>query len=252
MAGKLLVAKVMLAETKLPEESQIRQALGQIRPDAGPLELTRAEGDSLVFQFGGETAAVSLVAEPMRSEEIGLAAAAADWYWPTAAPSLARCHGQILVGVLPDLGERVESALRLTMLAAAVAEAAQAEAVLWTAAGLAHASDAFATYARQMSRQDLPLYLWIDFHVHAEADGTSALYTTGLTAFQSPEIEVYGSRQEPRALVTRVYDIVHYLLVKGAVLHEGDTIGRSGEEKIEIHLGPSHRDLAARVVQLGL
>ena len=103
-----------------------------------------------------------------------------------------------------------------------------------------------------MSRQDLPLYLWIDFHLHGEADGTSALYTSGLTAFQSPEIEVYGSRREPQRLVARVYDIVHYLLLKGAVLHEGDTIGRSGEEKIEIHLGPSRRDLAVRVVQLGL
>jgi hypothetical protein len=207
--------------------------------------------DSLVFQFEGETAAVSLLPEPMPSAEIQRAAAAA-WYWPTAAEALARSGSQILVGVLPDSGDRVESALRLTKLAAAVADAAVADAVFWAAAGLVHSPDALAAYARQMSRQDLPLYLWIDFHLHNEADGTSSLYTTGLAAFQSPEIEVYGSRREPRSLVARVYDIVHYLLVKGAVLHEGDTIGRSGEEKIEIHLGPSRRDLASRVVQLGL
>ena len=251
MAGKLMVAKVVLAEPKLPQAPEIRQALGRIRSDVGPLDLTRAEADSLVFQFEGETAAMSLLAEPMPSEEIQRAVAAA-WYWPTAAESLVRPSAQILVGVLPDLGDWVESALRLTKLAAAVADAANAEAVFWASAGLVHSPAAFADYARQMSRQDLPLYLWIDFHLDREPDGTSALYTTGLTAFQSPEIEVYGSRREPRSLVARVYDIVHYLLLKGAVLHEGDTIGRSGEEKIEIHLGPSRRDLAARVLQLEL
>jgi hypothetical protein len=251
MAEKLLLAKVILAEPKLPEEPEIRQSLGRIRSDAGPLDLTRADDDSLVFQFEDETAAVSLLAEPMPPGEIQRAAAAA-WYWPTAAEKLARCGAQILVGVVPDAGDRVESALRLTKLAAAVADAAHAEAVSWAAAGLVHAPDALAAYARQMSRQDLPLYLWIDFHLHAEADGSCSLYTTGLAAFQSPEIEVYGSRREPQSLVARVYDIVHYLLLKGTVLHEGDTIGRSGEEKIEIHLGPSRRDLATRAVQLGL
>jgi hypothetical protein len=251
MAGKLLLAKVALAEPKLPKEPEIRQALGRIRADAGPLELTRAEEDSLVFQFEGQAAAISLLAEPIGSAEIQRAAAAA-WYWPTAAKQLAPCGAQILVGVVPESGDRVQSALRLTNLASATAEAARAEGVFWTAAGLVHSPDALAAYARQMSRQDLPLYLWIDFHVHGEADGTSSLYTTGLAAFQSPEIEIYGSRREPRALVARVYDIVHYLLLKGAVLHEGDTIGRSGEEKIEIHLGPSRRDLAARVVQIAL
>ncbi len=251
MAGKLLVAKVVVAEPKLPKESEIREALGRVRSDAGPLDLTRAEDDSLVFQFEGETAAVSLLAEPLPAEEIQRAAAAA-WYWPTAAEILARPTAQILVGVLPDSGDRVESALRLTKLAAAAADAANAEAVFWVAAGLVHSPAALAAYVRQMSRQDLPLYLWIDFHLHGEADGTCSLYTTGLAAFQSPEIEVYGSRREPQSLVARVYDIVHYLLVKGAVLHEGDTIGRSGEEKIEIHLGPSRRDLANRVVQIEL
>ncbi len=251
MAGKLLVAKVAVAEPKLPDEAQIREALSRIRPEAGPPDMTRTEDDTLVFQFEGETAAVSLLAEPMPPKEIQGAVAAA-WYWPTAAETLARCGAQILVGVLPDSGDRVESALRLTKLAAATADASRGEAVYWPAAGLAHSPADFAAYARQMSRQDLPLYLWIDFHVHGEADGTSALYTSGLTAFQSPEIEVYGSRREPQRLVARVYDIVHYLLLKGAVLHDGDTIGRSGEEKIEIHLGPSRRDLAVRVVQLGL
>ena len=251
MAGKLLLAKVVLAEPKLPKESEIREALGRVRSDAGALDLTRTDEDSLVFQFEGETAAVSLLAEPMPSEEIQRAVAAA-WYWPTAAETLARPGAQILVGVLPDSGDRVESALRLTKLAAAAADAANGKAVFWAAAGLVHSPAAFAAYARQMSRTDLPLYLWIDFHLHGEADGSCALYTAGLAAFQLPEIEVYGSRREPQSLVARVYDIVHYLLLKGAVLHEGDTIGRSGEEKIEIHLGPSRRDLAARVVQLGL
>jgi hypothetical protein len=251
MPEKLLLAKVVLDEPKLPQEPAIRQALGRVRADAGPLDLIRAGEDSLVFRFEGETAAVSLLAESVPSAEVQRAAAAA-WYWPAAAEAIAGSRAQVLVGVVPELGDRLESALRLTKLAAAVAEAARAKGIFWAAAGLVHSPQALTGYAQQMSRQNLPLYVWIDFHVHAEPDGTTALYTTGLAAFQAPEIEVYGSRREPRALIARVYDIVHYLLVKGAVLHEGDTIGRSGEEKMEIHLAPSRRDLAKRVVQIAL
>ncbi len=90
MAGKLLVAKVVLAAPKLPKESEIREALCRVRSDAGPLDLTRSEDDSLIFQFEGETAAVSLLAEPLPSQEIQRAVGAA-WYWPTAAEALARC-----------------------------------------------------------------------------------------------------------------------------------------------------------------
>ena len=126
--GKLLLAKVALAEPRLPQGPEIRAALERIRAGAGPLELTRADDDSLVFRFEGQTAAVSLLAAAVPPEEVRRAAAAA-WYWPSAAETLAGCTAQILVGVLPESGDRVASALRLTELAAAAADAAHADAV---------------------------------------------------------------------------------------------------------------------------
>lgn len=249
MSSKLLIAKVMLPEPVLPDETAIQGALARLRPEMGELRAVRREDGSLVLNVEGDTGAVSLLPEPMAIGELGAACAAA-WYWPEAAQRLGSQKAQILAGVLPEAADLVGAAIRLTALAAAVSEAAGGEAVYWAAAGLIHAPDAFATYTKEMSRLLLPLYLWIDFHVHPDAEGTVSLYTRGLAAFQSLEIEVYGSRKSPQELVGRVYDIVHYVLTKNAVLHEGETIGRTNEERISVHIGPSRRDLEARAIQL--
>ena len=87
--------------------------------------MTRTEDDTLVFQFEGETAAVSLLAEPMPPEDPrgGGGRLVLAHRGRNARP----LRAQILVGVLPDSGDRVESALRLTKLAAATADASRGE-----------------------------------------------------------------------------------------------------------------------------
>ena len=249
MSSKLLVAKVVVSNETLPSETAILDALRRSQPETDEIGPIQHQSELLIFPFGGDMAAISLLAEPLPPRERDAACAAA-WYWPDAAQTLVSQQAQVLVGVLPESGDRIGAALRLTALASVVAETSASLGVFWGPSCLIHAPNAFATYAQQMSRQALPLYLWIDFHVDADAQGTHSLYTRGLAVFQSMEIEVYGSSKSPQELVARVYDIVHYVLAKNAVLHEGETIGRTNEERISVHLGPSRQDLEARVIQL--
>ena len=106
--------------------------------------------------------------------------------------------------------------------------------------------------ARKIGRESLPLQLWVGFGVHREEDGTHSLYTSGLEEFGHMEIEVAGSRLDPRALIERVFNVALYVLDKGAALQDGETIGASDAEKIEISHVTSFCDDESTVVRLGL
>jgi hypothetical protein len=113
-----------------------------------------------------------------------------------------------------------------------------------------HAPDAFLTYAREMDRQHLPLYLWIDFGLNRNVDGSCSLATTGLEAMGYTEIEIPASRQPPRQLLDRLFNIVHYVLDRAIVLKPDETIGMSETERIPVEHAPSFRDGSRTVVRL--
>lgn len=250
MSSAPLVALVALNESQMPAESRLLDALRSLRPeyDVGPAE--HKEG-ALVFRINGDLAAVSLVAQPIPWSQLGLSCAGA-WYWPQATESLYNHVAHVLVAVQPAAADRVQAAMGVTALAAAVAETTPAAGVYWSANGLVHAPDAFVTYARQMTRDALPLLLWIQILLREEADGAHSVYTTGLRAFHQMELEVRGSRREPEFLMNRVFDVIHYLLEQNPVLHDGETIGTTNEERFSITLGPSTLDPNTEVVHLGL
>jgi hypothetical protein len=245
------MAKVLLKEPAMPGTAAVLDALRQIRPKIGPLEVLEEAPGRLVLSIEGRKAAVSLVAEPVPHEELAQATAAA-WYWPEAAIVLGGHRAQALLGVEAESSRRVDAGMLLTAQAAAVAEAAGGLGVQWTAAGLFHSTEAVATYARQMDSAQLPLYVWIDFHVYRDPEGNFSLTTRGLEAFGSLEIEVAQSSLDPQSLIGRVYDIAHFVLEKGVLLRDGETIGVTQDERIAISVGPSREHLEKKVIQLAM
>jgi hypothetical protein len=207
--------------------------------------------ESLRGPVEGRPAAVALVREPLPQPVLAEACAAA-WYWPEAAVDLRRHAAQLLVALLPDEGEPIGGALVLTRLAAAVAKCSGASGVYWSAAGLVHAPDAFLAEAQAMSRDRLPLALWLKIAVEPEPGGTHSVRTTGLELFAHREIEVYQSRREPRSLWERVYNIAHYVLDHGPVLKHGHTVGGEQDERFLVTFGQSLWEPDRAVIQIEL
>ncbi len=245
-----LLALVALDRAGLPDTDETLRVLDEIWPAAPRATDVKVTDDVITFRLDGHTAAISLQPEPIPRGDLEGPCAAA-WYWPEAAAAVQGHQAHLVVGVLPVRPlDRIEIAMLLTRVVAAVARAAGAAAIYWTPGRLVHSPGAFLDYARQMTREHLPLYLWIDFGVGRDADGSYSLATSGMEALGQMEIEIAASRDHPRRLLDRLFNIAHYVLDKGLVLKPGETIGMSDEERIPIEHAPSFRDATMTVVRL--
>jgi hypothetical protein len=249
MPPKPLVAMVALREELLPSEGDLFHFIRDTWPDSPSVGGIRRKENVLSFDVGDHAAAVSSMPAPIPWADLEGPCREA-WYWPQAADAFRNHAAHTLVVLVPKSGDRIEAATSLTRVVAAVAACSEAVGILWGGGGLVHAPQQFVTAAGKMSRESLPLDLWISFGIAPEEDGTHSLYTSGLEAFGHMEIEVANSRRDPQFLIERVFNVAHFLLDKGPILHEGETIGMTDEERIEVRHGPSMCDGETTVIQL--
>ncbi len=251
MSFRPLVAMVALRDEVLPSETKLIEQLRDSWPTVPAIEKIERRDDVISFDLGGDTAAVSLMHQPVPWTDLEGPCREA-WYWPEASEALRDHQAHVLVVLVPKASDRVDAALSLSRVVAAVTACSEAAGVLWGGGGSVHAPEPFVEVVKKTSRESLPLQLWVAFGVHREDDGTHSLYTSGLGEFGHMEIEVAGSRLEPRELIDRVFNIALYVVDKGVVLQDGETIGASDAEKIEISHVTSFCDDESTVVRLGL
>jgi len=79
----------------------------------------------------------------------------------------------------------------------------------------------------------LPINLWIYIGLRS-INSKSSGYTYGLTEFKKEEIEIVDSKNNLTQIREVLYDISHYVLKSNITFKEGETIGFSEDEKINI------------------
>jgi hypothetical protein len=113
-----------------------------------------------------------------------------------------------------------------------------------------HEPQAFIEQARELSPDNLPWPLWIDFRVEGNDDGSCRLFTTGMKSFDKPEIEIPHSRREPADVFDFACSIADYIITTNPRIEDGHTVGRSEAEKIQAEHGPSMWDPKKTVLKL--
>jgi hypothetical protein len=250
MPRRPMIAMVALEQPSLPQP-QIVRFLRDNWPDIAAQPEPHERPGVMTLAMGEDRGGLALVPRPLPWADLEGPCAVA-WYWPQAAQSFRQHTAHLACTILPGGSDQVDCGLRLTALVAAASSASAALGVYWGPGRLVHAPEAFVAESRGMSRQNLPLNLWIDFRVQRDDDGTCSLFTTGLEAFGQREIEVHRSRREPQFMRDMAYNVAHYLLAKDAMLKQGETIGLAGGEQIPIDVGPSLWDERMMVVRLDL
>ena len=234
-----LVAVLLLREPALPDLSRVAAIQAEIAPAAPTPLLQDRNADSIVFRQGDYFGAMALVDQPVPWSELDGPAHTA-WYWPQAADALRPHAGHIILTLTSDERDPIDLARALTLCAAATAQSLGALGIFWAPGTLVHDPLAFRAQAEQMQPDWLPLYLWIDFRINQESDMAYSLFTTGMAALGFMEIEIPTLvTDEPKLLVDQAYHVAHYLLEKGPVLKDGDTIGMSPTVRLTVHHEPS-------------
>ncbi len=156
-------------------------------------------------------------------------------HWPDAAIICQRHRAHIIVSAMRPHGNRVEIARIITAVTGAVAASIPGStAVVWDSqvvyparSYIESGPNAFAPYPCY------PCSLWMGFHPFQE-NGLVGLLTHGLRAFVGREIEVPPSRAGTRYIVERAVGLATYLVERGDVVRDGDTVGISQSERIKV------------------
>ncbi len=243
------LALIALDQPMLPEFDEVAGELSRFFADAPPLTAAGQTENLLTCLLGQQTVAATLVPAPIPWSQLEGPCATA-WYWPDAAGALRDHQAHLLVTLLDEGGRAVDKCSYLTQFVSALASASPAIGVFWGPGRLVHQPRAFVDQAKQMSHENLPLYLWIDFRIEQIADQSLRMFTTGLKALGQLELEVPLYHGTPQQLLEFVYNVAHYLLDKKKQVHEGETIGLTDEVKATVKFGKSMLDDAADVLQL--
>lgn len=249
MDPNMWLALVALSEPVLPDPHEVIARCDALAPDEAPLVLSSEMTSMATFQWGEATVAYTLVDRPIPWEQLEGPCDCA-WYWPEAKTTMARHQAHLIVALVDEGRDLVAKGIKLTRLCAALLADDEVVGLQWGGSRQVHPPLAFRELAQQMTPDDLPLYLWIDFRVEPGGEGQWRLFTTGLEAFGRREIEVAEFRGEPQQLVNHVYNIAHFQIEKVTGMKEGDTIGLPGDVQATVHEGTSFAGDDQRVLRV--
>jgi len=248
-SNKSMIAMIALSSPVFPEQNQLFDFLRSNWPEAPLPKDISNNSQILTFDLGKAIAAVSLMPAPIPWEDLEGPCATA-WYWPEATQAMKDHKYHLIVALMKSPLDIIDTTLLFTKLVASVAASVNADGVYWGAGTLVHSPDVFIEQSKEMSREYLPLYLWIDFRVQKENAEKYTLFTTGMKSLGLMEIEIINSESEPSVLIDRAFNIAHYLLDYGPIIKDGNTIGLSEEEKILVRHVPSIFEASRKVYRL--
>ncbi len=243
------LALVALDQPMLPDFDEVARLVGQSFSEAPEMAVAGNTEALFTCTIGEYTAAVTLVDQPIPWSQLEGPCATA-WYWPEAANELRDHSAHLLVTLIDEGTKAIEKSTLLTQLVSGVVAASPAVGIFWGPGRLVHPAQAFQEQATQMSGQDLPLFLWVDFRVERLEPGKVRLYTTGLEALGHTELEVPEYEGIPQTLLEYAYNIAYYQMTQSKFINDGHTIGLTDEVQVVAHHGRSMFDEAIEVLRL--
>jgi len=249
-----LVFMLLLKENaSLPDAARVAARLKDISSSKYQLrwDAPKEYEDGVCLQpyyLDGREAKVALMPIPIPWERLA-EPCAENRLWPEAAEVCAQHRTHLLVGLKGE-PDPLRRHLMLTHFAAALAQETDALAVLyWDNGGVVQPAEWLCRWAPEAGPEDLPLMLWINFHMFMH-EGTPFVATRGLRTFGLMEVEAGSSSLKPMELLEYVYGAAHYQCLQGPVLKDGDTVGASAEERHLVRHLPSVMDRDETVIRI--
>lgn len=239
------LAFVLLETSALPRGEAVVGALQDIAPrvEAAMTAEGVAKDDVLQFSIGnGASLLVSLMPLPVPNREADGAFAYSYSAGLNAERGLAPHQAHLITFFRDEPGRTIYDGLtRFTYLVAAVAQASHAIAIYWGDAGATHSARFFIDRARECD-PDLMLPLWCGFEVAQDGPRASVLTVGMRRQLGIMEMRITAPRRNLSEYVGAMFDILAYAARSGAAVPDGDTIGRSADERLRVRYERSPAD----------
>jgi hypothetical protein len=133
----------------------------------------------------------------------------------------------------------IEPNLQMVRAVASVLAACQdAVGVYYGNASVVIEAGRYLEEALEASEDNLPIPLWLGLHLVTSEEGLTA-YTTGMEVFHLLNLEAHDTDMAPPQLLGLLANVAHYEIAAGIQIEDGETVGGSPDEQIEIRHRPS-------------
>ena len=201
-------------------------------------------GAALVVEIGKTIVTVMYMDQPMLPGALD-EAVAKDRMMPNAAEVVAGHKAHYTISHLEpneQFADARQAAIAMTRVCAALCQLTPVLCVHWAAAQTIAPAANVREAASVLSEGEWPLFMWSNFLPYAGKDDASGqrrvgMLTQGLAPFVGREIEFAPAPMPPEQVFDRVINLSSYLMARGAVLGEGNTVGVSESERIRVHYG---------------
>jgi hypothetical protein len=249
--GPIIAALLIEGETF--DLESLQQILNTSKVSGQAPKDVRTEKGVLTFRLGDEMFAVAPMPAPYPWSDLE-GPCQTSWMWPKQTPATSVRHHRTHV-LLVGTGSSAAAIPRRLALTQVVALAAQQPGVLgihWPEGTLVHYPPVFIEMAREFNRADAQplLYLWVDFRLFRNDDGTFGVFTTGLRPLGQMEFEIPRMNMPPGELRDWAVNIAYYLLENGAKVRDGDTIGMSASQQLRLRHAKSSHGAEGTVIRI--
>jgi hypothetical protein len=250
--GVPIIAVLLLEGDSFPTDAFLKEAAKTKIAGKAVSEINRGEGGVFSFKVGDEFLAAVHIAVPYPASDLeGPIATSRMWPLQPSIENLKQHRSHLLITMTGGADDPVRRRLILTAVTALAAKQPGTAAVYWGEATHLIFPPLFIDMAKEINSPEAPpLYLWVDLRAFRNEDGTTGLFTTGLSPLGHMEIEIPSIDMDPGELREWLLNIMYYLLENGPVLKHGETIGMTAEQKIGIRHCPSKFGHPGKVICL--
>lgn len=227
--SKIILGMIMLEEEKTFE---LDNFIEDFKNNYG-YDIQKTEDDAtLVFEVNGEMVAIAHMPVPIPINDLKESAQYA-YYWQTAFKEVQNHKSHIIVSILQGGNNQINRYKLFTQVLSSLLRITNSIGVYKGNQSLLIQKDDYLRQAEHMNEGYLPLNLWVYFGLRSNDEGNSA-YTYGLQEFNKNELEILHSSKDLEAIRGFIFNIAHYVLSHNITFKNGETIGDTEEEKIEI------------------
>lgn len=232
------LAFVLLKRTVDLDPVRLRMALARVWDEPIAVTAGSGQGDALSFSVGQHDALILMpIPSPVPDGEAeamaGYSISSLGTGWQPAA------HEAHLIATLEEQDEGLSPRrlLRFSRLLAGVVDGV--DGVVGIYSGEAHATHD-PDFFRDMAMEEglLPVHLWNGVSIAANQERVSLL-SLGMQQLGQPNLELTGPRGDGNALIGYFFNLLEYAAKRGGPVADGDTVGRSAEEKLVVRHEPS-------------
>lgn len=241
-------AFVLLPAARMPSADAFASAWAEALPGVAPLAVTSWSGESAALELDGIATVVALVPAPVPDREADEAARLSVSAFRDGGFTPAPHAAHLVVVSTSPTASHAARLLRQTRVMAALARAGGATGIYDGNAGATHEPDFFIDVAQS---EELPLMLWNGVTVSHKTK-TFAMLTLGMAQLELPDVLLVARKSDGMEALAFLFDLARYVVDRGTALREGETVGRTAEEKLAVRYVacPLGRDVRVMRIEL--